>query len=192
MPPSQGQKDFDIRQSPEYQQAIIQAMQGKVSNFANAQKYADFRFGIGDYSPRPKYTALQQTNISKLNLADTLLKNYVQQVKSLKLEEFGPKARFTGLVRTGLSKVGLDPKVKVYNDLKFGTIAPLIKALGDTGNLSNLDREYAIRAVPTIYDSKEEAQLKINFLAGILSKGRQAIMAGENFGATDITPTTQF
>lgn len=190
--PTAEQKDFNIRQSPEYQQTIVQAMQGKVSNFANAQKYADFRFGIGDYSSRPKYTALQQTNISKLNLAQTLLKGFVKEVKGLNLEKFGPLARVKGLARTGLAAVGLDPRVQVYNDLKFGTIAPLIKALGDTGNLSNLDREYAIKAIPTIYDSKQEAQMKINFLVNILNKGRQSIMSGENFGATEITPTVQF
>ena len=57
-----------------------------------------------------------------------------------------------------------NPELVAYESFSSGTLAPMIRAIGEKGNLSEGDIQRGIKLVPSIYDTKEVANLKLKQL----------------------------
>ena len=94
-----------------------------------------------------------------LNVLSGLMQNYQAQ---------GPiGGRVTGLLNT-LTGGGYNPAVAAYDSGSAGALGTIIKALGDTGALSEGDQKRALELLPKTTDSKEAAQYKYQQLIQIL------------------------
>lgn len=94
-----------------------------------------------------------------LNVLSGLMQNYQAQ---------GPIAgRFTQLLN-GLTGGGYNPGVSAYDSGSAGALGTIIKALGDTGALSEGDQRRALELLPKTTDSEEAAKYKYQQLIQIL------------------------
>lgn len=94
-----------------------------------------------------------------LNVLSGLMKNYSAQ---------GPiGGRFTGFMNA-LTGGGYNPAVAAYDSGAQGSLGTIIKALGDTGALSEGDQRRALELLPKTTDSEEAAKYKYQQLIQIL------------------------
>lgn len=86
--------------------------------------------------------------------------------------EFFERARAApGLAATFVTQD--DPNVALYESLRKGTLAPIIRAMGEKGALAEGDVQRAIELLPKLFpvpDSKEVAKRKLGQIREILSK----------------------
>ena len=98
----------------------------------------------------------------------------------------GEKGAFTGITPGIISRAKAtgknvydyvqqeDTKAEEYNSLAQGTVAPLIKALGDTGNIAVREADRALAALAQswpITDSEPAAKRKLKNLRGMIERG---------------------
>lgn len=94
-----------------------------------------------------------------LNVLSGLMQNYSAQ---------GPiGGRFTGFMNT-ITGGGYNPAVAAYDSGAQGSLGTIIKALGDTGALSEGDQKRALELLPKTTDSEEAAKYKYQQLIQIL------------------------
>lgn len=100
-----------------------------------------------------------------LNVLSSLMNNYQAQ---------GPiGGRFTQFMNA-LTGGGYNPNTAAYDSGAKGSMSTVIKALGDTGALSEGDQQRALELLPNTQDSPEAAKLKYQQLVQILkSAGAQ-------------------
>lgn len=67
-----------------------------------------------------------------------------------------------------------DQNSAVYNDVMSTTLAPIIKAMGDSGTLSDSDHAAAEKSMPKISDAPEVAEQKFQALYRILQRAAAA------------------
>jgi len=74
--------------------------------------------------------------------------------------------RAGGMLQTLKSKVmdNGNPELRAYEGLVKSIRPALVKAMGDTGNLSETEQQAAIAGLPNAYDTPEEAKLKFETL----------------------------
>lgn len=70
----------------------------------------------------------------------------------------------------GVTGGAYDQNSAVYNDVMSTTLAPIIKAMGDSGALSDSDRAAAEKSMPKITDAPEVAEQKFQALYRILQR----------------------
>ncbi len=66
-----------------------------------------------------------------------------------------------------------NPSVVAYNDFSQATVAPLLRTIGEKGNMSNRDIERAIKAIPRVApvpDTNEVSKRKIKALKEFISR----------------------
>jgi hypothetical protein len=63
---------------------------------------------------------------------------------------------------------GYNPSVSAYDSGAAGSLGTIIKALGDTGALSEGDQKRALELLPKTTDSQEAANMKYQQLMQIL------------------------
>ena len=96
---------------------------------------------------------------SALNVLSGLMQNYQSQ---------GPiGGRFTGFMNA-ITGGGYNPAVAAYDSGAQGSLGTIIKALGDTGALSEGDQKRALELLPKTTDSEEAAKYKYQQLIQIL------------------------
>lgn len=94
-----------------------------------------------------------------LNVLSGLMQNYQSQ---------GPIAgRFTAFMNS-LTGGGYNPSVAAYDSGAQGSLGTIIKALGDTGALSEGDQKRALELLPKTTDSEQAAKYKYQQLIQIL------------------------
>ena len=94
-----------------------------------------------------------------LNVLSGLMQNYQAQ---------GPVGgRFTGFMNA-ITGGGYNPSVAAYDSGAQGSLGTIIKALGDTGALSEGDQKRALELLPRTTDSEEAAKVKYQQLIQIL------------------------
>ena len=94
-----------------------------------------------------------------LNVLSGLMQNYSAQ---------GPiGGRFTGFMNA-LTGGGYNPAVAAYDSGAQGSLGTIIKALGDTGALSEGDQRRALELLPKTTDSEQAAKMKYQQLIQIL------------------------
>lgn len=115
------------------------------------------------YNTQKKNTADSSGIASKqkaaLNVLSGLMQNYQSQ---------GPiGGRFTAFMNS-LTGGGYNPAVAAYDSGAQGSLGTIIKALGDTGALSEGDQRRALELLPKTTDSEEAAKYKYQQLIQIL------------------------
>ena len=75
--------------------------------------------------------------------------------------------RFTQFMNT-LTGGGYNPAVSAYDSGASGSLGTIIKALGDTGALSEGDQKRALELLPKTTDSEQAAKMKYQQLIQIL------------------------
>lgn len=98
----------------------------------------------------------------------TILDQIEQQLNDLNLANTSVGGKITGTARNIATTVGGSPDVEVYNDLLESYAVPLARAIGETGVLSDQDKEAIMSALPKITDSKEKAQEKLNSFRNLI------------------------
>ena len=98
----------------------------------------------------------------------------------------GIKGKFHGWSTSKLAATGELPKVKAYMDFAGGVVAPLVRSLGEKGALTDVDIERAMKLIPKYPDTKEEAEIKIKELKGLMkdafrSLEKAAVLSGKKF-----------
>lgn len=97
---------------------------------------------------------------SALNVLSSLISNYESQ---------GPiKGTVTGFLNS-ITGGGYNPSAYAYSTGAEGSLGTIIKALGDTGMLSEGDQQRARKLMPQITDSPEAAKVKYQQLLQIIS-----------------------
>lgn len=125
---------------------MIGMLEDKISNY---QKQKD--------SSKSDIAAKQK---AALNVLSGLISNYEAQ---------GPiKGNITGLLNT-ITGGGYNPSAYAYSTGAEGSLGTIIKALGDTGMLSEGDQQRARKLMPQITDSPEAARVKYQQLLQIIA-----------------------
>ena len=126
---------------------MISMLDDKVKRYQDAKENSSSGSGI----------AAKQK--SALNVLSGLMNNYQAQ---------GPiGGRFTGFMNA-LTGGGYNPAVAAYDSGASGSLGTIIKALGDTGALSEGDQRRALELLPKTTDSEEAAKYKYQQLIQIL------------------------
>jgi hypothetical protein len=97
--------------------------------------------------------------------------------------ESGISARAGGALRSIKATAGYDPDVTALRS-KVGTLALLIRALGEKGTLAEGDVARAIALIPSVTDTKQEKDNKIRDLRQILQSAKEVKTKGasQTFG----------
>lgn len=104
-------------------------------------------------------TGIAAKQRAAMNVLSGLMQNFEAQ---------GPLGgRFTGLMNM-LTGGGYNPAVSAYDSGSKGSMGTIIKALGDTGALSEGDQKRALELLPKTTDTAESAKYKYQQLLNIL------------------------
>lgn len=113
---------------------------------------------IYDLMKPPEETTAQETRrVAKTNadrIINLLEKNYYGGSPTPKLA-YG---RLHGIIQTINSKLGRNPDLNAYMALRDSVRPALVKAMGDVGNFSATEQQWAISNVPAGMNTPEEAQ----------------------------------
>lgn len=103
--------------------------------------------------------------------------NILQELYQLYNQGGGGKGVVGGTLTNLLNGVtggSYDQNSAVYNDVMSTTLAPIIKAMGESGTLSDSDRASAEKSMPKISDAPEVAEQKFQALYRILQRAAAA------------------
>ncbi len=116
----------------------------------------------------PKETSTIQAATLDIEKAETVIGELEKTWNQLP-HVSGVPGRIAGYGQIATAKIGANPQVKAYQDFADATVAPLIRGLGEKGNLSDTDVKRALKAIPRYPDTKEEATQKIKLLKGLIA-----------------------
>lgn len=126
---------------------VIQNMMGMLDDkLARQEKYG----GSSDVASKQK---------SAINILNNLMQNF-----EAKGTVSGNLTQFLNMLSGG----GYDPKAYAYDTGSRGSLGSIIKALGDTGALSEGDQQRALQLLPSTTDSPSAAEQKYQQLLQIL------------------------
>ena len=109
-----------------------------------------------DLFGEPAQTAAQKTASLKKVELENVLNLLEDKYNTKKLA----KGRLGGLLASILAVTGYNPDVTDYQTLRESVKPQLVKAAGDTGALSLVEQQAAIKSIPTVYSTPEEAILQ--------------------------------
>lgn len=141
-------------------------------HLGDAIKLAQMQTQTGEFDPFNQLSSSTQEQVTKLNTAENLLSQYESLIGEVGLGKTGLGSRIKGNVRQLGGKFGFDAYGSAYQDIAMGTIGSLVKALGETGSLSDADKKAAVQMLPKLTDSQKEAEIKIGFVRDIINKGK--------------------
>lgn len=101
------------------------------------------------------------------------------QLKQLYSQAGGGQNRLPGILGNVQGKLGGNSKADSYNKIRDSLTTALARAFGETGVLTDQDREVYKQALPRLEDTPEEAQIKLQYLEDMLAQSSQA------YGQTD-------
>ena len=112
-----------------------------------------------------KNSGIASKQKSAINVLNNLMGNF-----KAKGTVSGNVGQFLNMITGG----GFDPQQFAYDTGSKGSLGSIIKALGDTGALSEGDQQRALQLLPSTTDTPQAAQMKYQQLLGILeSAGTQ-------------------
>lgn len=88
----------------------------------------------------------------------------LQQLKGLYSGAGGGQGRVEGILRNVTGKGGVNSKANAYNQIRNSLTTSLARAFGETGVLTDQDREVYLQALPRLEDNPEEAAIKLKYL----------------------------
>ena len=140
--------------------AALQAGDGDAAKLiANMMGMLDDKIERYSKSKESSSSGVAGKQRAALNVLSGLMQNYEAQ---------GPiGGRLTQLLN-GLTGGGYNPAVSAYDSGAQGSLGTIIKALGDTGALSEGDQKRALELLPKTTDSEQAAKMKYQQLIQIL------------------------
>lgn len=129
-------------------------------------------------------TAIQRNKIAGYNTANQVVNSLEQLWQNVNQPNNQALASASGLPGVKQIRSGVDPNVRQYTQFAEGTLAPIIKSLGETGVLTDRDIIRAYGLVPNLQDSPDVASQKIVQLRQLLSDAESATRGG-NYGSGD-------
>lgn len=102
--------------------------------------------------------------------------NVVNSLEGLYRKFGGSQGIIGGNITNALNSVSggaFNSEVAAYNDAIQGSLAPIIKAMGDSGTLSDSDMKRAQSFIPAITDDPKKAEVKFRMLKELLNQARQ-------------------
>lgn len=136
---------------------MMSMLDDKVDRYYTAQKNSSS--GSGSSSSSSSSGSIAGKQKAALNVLSGLMSNYQSQ---------GPiGGRFTQFMNA-LTGGGYAPGIAAYDSGAQGSLGTIIKALGDTGALSEGDQRRALELLPKTTDSEQAAKMKYQQLIQIL------------------------
>lgn len=102
--------------------------------------------------------------------------NVVNSLEGLYRQFGGAQGIIGGNITNTLNNVSggaFNSEVAAYNDAIQGSLAPIIKAMGDSGTLSDSDMKRATGFIPSVTDDPKKAEVKFRMLKELLNQARQ-------------------
>jgi hypothetical protein len=175
---------FDQPQAPEQynpyapqnlQSSIAQIMQqggdmGDVKDFLSIATALDKLGGTDEQ----ELTAIQRNKIAGYNTANTVVDSLEQLWQGVSQPGSQLAAGLSGIPGVKQARSTFDPNVRQYTQFAEGTLAPIIKSLGETGVLTDRDIIRAYGLVPNLQDSPDVASNKIQQLRALLTNAEMA------------------
>lgn len=96
-----------------------------------------------------------------------------------------------GLFEKGKGFVGLSPKAKVYENIRTAVAIPLLKAMGESGNLAQKEQANAINLIPGVEFTTEEREAQWEQLKLLLQSAKENIGASNVLGTGGTTSKVQ-
>lgn len=93
----------------------------------------------------------------------------LEQLQGLYGGAGGGQGRVEGIFNTISGKGGANSKANAYNQIRRSLTTALARALGETGIMTDQDREVYLEALPRLEDNPEEAAIKIQYLKEMLA-----------------------
>lgn len=94
----------------------------------------------------------------------------LNQLKSLYGGAGGGQNRLPGILSNVQGLVGGNSKAEAYNRIRDSLTTALARAFGETGVLTDQDREVYKQALPRLQDTPEEAAIKLQYLEDMLAE----------------------
>lgn len=158
-----------VQQSPYSLQQALADIQRDPANASDYMKYYDF-VTEATAGPDVKVTAQEKKAQAQAKTA----MNGLQQLRSLYSEAGGGAGRAQGILGNLIGKAGGNSKANSYNQIRKSLTTSLARALGETGVLTDQDREVYLQALPRLEDNPEEAEIKLRYLEDMLSESSSA------------------
>lgn len=170
------QPDQMAMQSPYTLEQALADIQRDPTNQADYMKYYDF---VNEATQGGKLTAQEKKAQQQANTAVQGL----SQLKSLYSQAGGGQGRLRGIAGNVLGKGGQNSKANSYNQIRNSLTTTLARAFGETGVLTDQDREVYLQALPRLEDNPEEAAAKLQYLEEMLAGSQPGLGAsiGQSF-----------
>lgn len=123
-------------------------------------------------------TAVQRNKMSGYQTANEVVGQLEQLWTGVKQPESQAMAGLAGLPGVKQARSTFDANTRQYMQFAQGTVAPIIKSLGETGVLTDRDVERAYGLIPNLQDSPTVARNKILNLKVLLQNAQEATMSG--------------
>ena len=129
-------------------------------------------------SANSELTSAQTKELNKLDSAA----NAINELEKLYNNAGGAKGIVGGKVANFMGDIGLNSDVATYNDLSQGLINQIMAAVGKNDALNNQNEvKAALKLIPKITDTPQQAQNKLNELRSLLQMNRETMLS--NYGA---------
>jgi len=129
-------------------------------------------------------TAIQRNKVAGFQTAGEVLNQLESLWQGVKQPDSQLLAGITGLPGVKQTRSAVDANTRQYTQFAEGTLAPIIKSLGETGVLTDRDIIRAYGLVPNLQDSNSVAQNKILQLRQLLTNAQSAT-SGTNYSPQD-------
>lgn len=123
-------------------------------------------------------TAIQRNKIAGYQTANEVVDQLEQLWQGVNQSDSQLVAGLTGLPGIKQTRSMVDSDTRQYTQFAEGTLAPIIKSLGETGVLTDKDIIRAYGLVPNLQDSSGVARNKIAQLRMLLSNAQSATSSG--------------
>lgn len=173
--PNEKQVQAQIPTKEQFNQAILNDLQTNGGKNVSKLKTA-YEFIVGKEGG---LSAEQAKKVAQLNTGMVLIDQFEEMLSEIESSNFGPEARVTGITKNLMAGLGLDPNVKTFNDVRSGTMALLVRALGEVGTLNEGDIRRAVNLIPTVGQTPEERRLHFVQIRTILEKAEEDVR-GQN------------
>lgn len=169
-PQDQGMGGQQPQQAPyTIQDALAEAQQMLGPNESPAS-YLSYAKALQEANGAPTLTAAEKKAAKQ---AETALQG-LNQLKGLYSGAGGGQNRLPGIFGNIQGTLGNNSKAESYNKIRDSLTTALARAFGETGVLTDQDREVYKQALPRLQDTPEEAAIKLQYLEDMLSGGGQA------------------
>lgn len=150
----------------------------------NVEKYISLYKILNEESGN-ELTAVQKNKVAGYQTANEVLGQLEQLWQNVNQPSNQAAAGVSGLPGIKQVRSTVDPNVRQYTQFAEGTLAPVIKSLGETGVLTDRDIIRAYGLVPNLQDSPAVAAQKIVQLRQLLTGAQQATVYGGGGSTTD-------